>query len=84
MKRTITVLAAAATLTAAVAPSVSAMEQELNTITGKLYQGLSSMTLPVDSISTLTLSQINRINLVLNSGDTESDKRRLVAAILAE
>ncbi len=78
MKRTLT--AAALIITTAI--PATAMQQELNALTGALFNDLSRMQMDVGGMSNLTIADINRIVSIQNSGDTESEKRSMINNIL--
>jgi len=78
MKRTLT---AAAVFVATAIPA-SAMQQELNSLTGVLFSELSRMQMEVGNMSNLTLGQINQIAAITNSGDSEAEKRAAIDTIL--
>ena len=82
MTHTFKKFAAASALALAVAVPASAMQQELNMLTGAVYNGLTSMQMDVADITELTLGEINTINAIMHSGDTESEKKRLISNIL--
>ncbi|MBI1492949.1 hypothetical protein [Halocynthiibacter styelae] len=84
MKNTIAAFATTATLALALtAPAASAMEQELNMITGALFNTLSNAGLPTDVIQELSLAEIAEIQLTLHGGDGEGEKMRTIRNILA-
>jgi len=66
MKRTIGTLATIATLSLGFAGSAFAMQDELNMLTGSVYNSLRSMDLPTDNIGNLTLEQITQIQVFIN------------------
>ena len=67
MKRTIVTVITAATLSLGVAAtSVNAMGQELNMLTGAIYNELASLGLPTDKIGDLSLAEIAQIQAFLN------------------
>ena len=79
----LTTLATAAALSLSVmAPAAFAMNSELNALTGAVYNGLNSMQMDLASINSLSLSDIQRIDQIMTSGDTESDKRQKINLIL--
>lgn len=79
----LTTLAAAAVISlSAMAPSAFAMGSELNALTGAVYNGLNSMQMDLASINALSLSDIQRIDQIMTSGDSESDKRQKINLIL--
>jgi len=78
-----TTLATAAALSLSVmAPAAFAMNSELNALTGAVYNGLNSMQMDLASINSLSLSDIQRIDQIMTSGDSESDKRQKINLIL--
>jgi len=82
MKRTIVTAITAATLTLGVAATtVNAMGQELNMLTGAIYNELNSLGLPTDKIGDLTLGEIVQIQAYLNDesgmGRTQGIKKIL-------
>lgn len=84
MKTSIAALATAASLTFGfAASSASAMEMELNMITGAVFNTLSSADLPTDVIQQLSLAEIAEIQLTLHGGDGEGEKMRVIRNILA-
>ncbi len=83
MKKTLTAFATTAILAAGfTAPAASAMEMELNMVTGAVYNSLKSHGLPTDVIDQLSLAEIAEIHLTLNGGDGEGEKMRTIEAIL--
>ena len=79
----LTTLATAAALSLSVmAPAAFAMNSELNALTGAVYNGLNSMQMDLASINSLSLSDIQRIDQIMTSGDSESDKRQKINLIL--
>ncbi len=83
MKNTIATLATVATLSLGFAGSAFAMENELNMLTGSVYNALRSMDLPTENIGNLTLAQITQIQAFL---DQEEGMGRVqqIKKILAE
>ena len=83
MKHTIATIATVATLSLGFAGSAFAMENELNMLTGSVYNALRSMDLPTDNIGNLTLAQITQIQAFL---DQEEGMGRVqqIKKILAE
>lgn len=85
MKRTLSAYAAAAILAISVAaPAAQAMEQELNAVTGAVYNSLNNMQMDLTNIQSLRLSDIQRINSIMHGGDTESQKRNKINNILRQ
>lgn len=82
MKRTIAALAAAATLTTAIAPSAFAMGQEFNMLTGALFNTFKARGIPTDGIDRLTLSEIALIKTALESSDSEAEIRSKIMSVL--
>ena len=83
MKTKITTLATAAALSLAVmAPAAQAMNSELNALTGAVYNGLNSMQMDLAMIQDLTLAEIQTIDQIMASGDSESEKRNKINSIL--
>ena len=82
MTSTFKKIAAATALTVSFAAPSFAMEQELNMLTGTVYNALTSMQMDVADITFLTLGEINTINSIMHSGDTEGEKERLISNIL--
>lgn len=78
----LTALAATVALTMAIAPSVNAMQAELNALTGAVYNGLNSMQMDLAMIDDLTLAEIQQIDQIMSGGDTESEKRNKINNIL--
>ena len=79
----LTTLATAAALSlSAMAPSAFAMGSELNALTGAVYNGLNSMQMDLATINDLSLRDIQRIDQIMSSGDSESDKRQKINLIL--
>jgi len=81
MKHMTTRIAATLMMIGTLSPAV-AMEQELNQLTGAVYNGLTSMQMDVADITNLTLGEINRINSIMFSGDSESEKKNKISNIL--
>ena len=83
MKNTIATIATVATLSLGFAGSAFAMENELNMLTGSVYNALRSMDLPTENIGNLTLAQITQIQAFL---DQEEGMGRVqqIKKILAE
>ncbi len=70
MKRTITTFITAATLSLAVAAgSANAMGEELNMLTGAVYNELRQLGLPTDHIQDLSLADVSAIQGFLDSED---------------
>lgn len=82
MKKTFAPLVLAATLAMGAATASSAMTQELNAMTGALVNALTTMSIQPQNVGDLTLAEINKINLILNSGDSISDQRSKIQSIL--
>ena len=83
MTMKLTTLATAAALSLSVmAPAANAMNTELNALTGAVYNGLNSMQMDLAMISDLTLADIQTIDQIMASGDTESEKRNKINQIL--
>ena len=83
MKRKLTALATAAALSLTVmAPAANAMMSEVNALTGAVYNGLNSMQMDLAMIQDLTLQDIQQIDQIMSSGDTESEKRNKINLIL--
>lgn len=83
MKTKLTTLATAAALSLAVmAPAAQAMNSELNALTGAVYNGLNSMQMDLAMIQDLTLAEIQTIDQIMASGDSESEKRNKINSIL--
>lgn len=82
MKKTFAPLVLAATLAMGAATGSSAMTQELNAMTGALVNALTTMSIQPQNVGELTLAEINKINLILNSGDSISDQRSKIQSIL--
>ena len=69
MKRTIATIATVATLSMGFAGSAFAMQNELNMLTGSVYNSLRSMGLPTDNIDKLSLAQIAQIQAFIDQED---------------
>ena len=70
MKRNILALATASAIAlATLAPSVHAMENEYNMLTGALFNSLAARGLPTDKIADLTMSEVGAITGILQSDD---------------
>lgn len=82
MKRTITALLTAATLTVAAAPSVSAMDNEINAFVGAVYKSLNSMQMDLAMIEDLTVRDVRQIQSIMHGGDSEGEKRSAINNIL--
>ena len=83
MKKKLTTLATAAALSLSVmAPAANAMMSEVNALTGAVYNGLNSMQMDLAMIQDLTLQDIQQIDQIMSSGDTESEKRNKINLIL--
>lgn len=67
---------------AAAAPTVQAMEQEFNMLTGKVYNELKTRGLPTDNIDNLSLSDIAIIVAIINSDESEGNKTQRIEAVL--
>ena len=72
---------AAALSVAAVSPSF-AMENEVNMLTGSIFNMLSIRNMDTASMNNLTLHEINQISSIVHSGDTESEQDAKIGAIL--
>ncbi|MFY0624635.1 MAG: hypothetical protein JXQ89_23420 [Pelagimonas sp.] len=81
MKTTFTALATA-TVIAVSAVSASAMSNELNSLTGAVYNSLSKMQMDLTGIENLTLKDIQRIQTIMHGGDNENEKRQQINTIL--
>ncbi len=66
MKRTIATITTMAMLSLGGAGASFAMQDELNMLTGALYNELRSMDLPTDNIGNLSLAQIVQIQAFIN------------------
>ena len=75
-------VAAAAILSTAVVSPSFAMEDEVNMLTGSIFNMLSIRNMDTASMSNLTLSEINEISSIVHGGDTESEKDAKIGAIL--
>lgn len=73
---------AATALGLAVASPAIAMEDEVNMLTGSVFNMLSSMQMDTASMINLTLGEVNTISNIVHSGDNESEKRSKIGAIL--
>lgn len=82
MTYTLKKIAAAAALSLSVASPGFAMEEELNMLTGAVYNDLTVMNMDAADIANLTLGEINTINAIMHAGDTDSEKRRKISNIL--
>ncbi len=78
----LTALLAAAALSVAAVPAANAMNSELNALTGAVYNDLNSMQMDLASINDLTLADIQTIDQIMHGGDTESEKRNKINAVL--
>ena len=83
MKTKLTTLATAAALSLSVmAPAANAMMSEVNALTGAVYSSLNSMQMDLAMVQDLTLKEIQQIDQIMASGDTESEKRNRINQIL--
>ena len=83
MKKKLTTLATAAALSLSVmAPAASAMTAEVNALTGAVYSSLNNMQMDLAMVQDLTLKEIQQIDQIMSSGDTESEKRNRINNIL--
>lgn len=82
MTSTFKKLAAATALSLSVASPGFAMEQELNSLTGAVFNALTQMQMDVAQIANLTLGEINVINSIMHGGDSEGEKERQITNIL--
>ncbi len=83
MKNTIATIATVATLSLGFAGSAFAMENELNMLTGAIYNDLRAMGLPTDNIGNLTLNQITQIKGLIEQegmGNVQQIKKVLAEA----
>lgn len=76
-----TIATAAALSVAAVSPSF-AMEDEVNMLTGSIFNMLSIRNMDTAAMANLTLHEINQISSIVHSGDTESEQDAKIGAIL--
>jgi len=83
MKNTIATIATVATLSLGFAGSAFAMEDELNMLTGSVYNSLRSMGLPTDNIGNLYLAQIAQIQSFIDQ-EEGMGKVQQIKKILAE
>ena len=77
-----TKIATAAALSFAVVNPSFAMEDEVNMLTGSIFNMLSVRNMDTASMSNLTLGEINEISNIVHGGDTESEKQSKIGAIL--
>lgn len=80
MNRTIATLATVATLSLGFAGTSFAMGNELNMLTGSVYNELRSMGLPTENIDKLTLGQVALIKSLIEEegmGSTQKIKKIL-------
>ena len=82
MTSTFKKLAAATVLSLSVASPALAMEEEVNMLTGSIFNMLSAMDMDTASMVNLTLGEINTISNIVHSGDSESEKEAKIGAIL--
>ena len=83
MKMKLASLATAAALSLSVmAPAANAMSSEVNALTGAVYNSLNSMQMDLAAIQDLTLRDIQDIDQIMSSGDSESEKRNKINTIL--
>ena len=75
-------IAAATALSLAVAAPAAAMEDEVNMLTGSIFNMLSSRDMDTASMVNLTLGEINTISAIVHSGDSEAEKESKIGAIL--
>lgn len=79
----LTALVTAAALSATImAPAAFAMQSELNALTGAVYNSLNNMQMELADIDDLTLGEVQAIDQIMSSGDTESEKRNKINTIL--
>lgn len=83
MKRMTTRISATIMMIGTLSPAF-AMEQELNQLTGAVYHGLTSMQMNTADITDLTLGEINLINSIMFSGDSETEKQQKISNILRQ
>lgn len=81
MKHSLTALTTATILSLS-AMSATAMEQEINSLTGAVYNSLNGMQMDLTGIESLTLLDIRKIQTIMGSGDTESEKRSQINNLL--
>jgi hypothetical protein len=75
-------ITAATAISLALASPSFAMESELNMLTGTVFNTLSAMNMETASMSNLTLGEVNTITSIVHSGDSESEKKSKIGAIL--
>jgi hypothetical protein len=75
-------LAAVTALSLSFAGPSFAMEQELNMLTGAVFNSLTKMQMDVANMANLTLGEINIINSIMHGGDSESEKQNKISTIL--
>ena len=84
MKRTMTAIVTAATLSLTAIPSAQAMEMEYNMLTGAVYNALNVLGADTSGISELSLVQIAQIKGIIESDEPEGTKKGRVEAIIAQ
>ena len=84
MKRTMTAIVTAATLSLTAVPSAQAMDMEFNMLTGAVYNALSVLGVDTSGINDLSLAQIAQIKGIVDGDEPEGTKKGRIEAIMAQ
>ena len=84
MKRTLTAVAVAATLTAGLAPASFAMEAEIDALMSVLERELSSRGIETEGLENLSIAELRQVQQMLSDGDSAGEMRSRIDVFVNE